>query len=547
MKGLVPLLLFVLFVFIGIVAVPNVGVTWDEPDNIYAGGVYVKFFRSGFNPEVFVTRDQSVWGDKIYSQEQSLHRYPPIPIYLGTILVVLHESLGLPVTSFQIIALFHIASMVFLALTVSGMYLWARLLQLSKILSLFAALTVGFYPVLYGTGLSNIKDSGQVAVFVWSLYILVYSLMYKKRMIFLAGAFVWGLALASKINAVYIPFIVGAWYFFRESFKAHSSNTKRENLKISVKIQSIILHLLKTIGLVSLLGAVGIAVMVVVWPYLWFDPVLRLIDAFRYFTTVGTGYQLYWDGARIPVGIGYSLWWYPFVHLLVSTPLPILFFASVGCIRVLRNVLPFSFVENRRGILILWFFFPLARAFFPSAAFYDGIRHFLEILPSLILFAFVGLETIGEALFSRIQKKNVQRIVTIGLPVVILLHVLFISYSLFPYTTSYVNFLVGNPNQLMDRDYGGLSVKEAMDRLHKKKQHMSVLVPIAGHLSWYYLEKDDTYAYWTDFAQAAILVNKSSHSTREEFEKAVGPDFELVDTVSRGRDIFAWIYLRKSK
>ena len=83
MRRVIPFLLFLLFFGISVISSSSIGPSWDEPDNIYAGGTYLKFFRT-FNPAVFTARDQSVFDGRIYAQDENLARYPPVPILVGS-------------------------------------------------------------------------------------------------------------------------------------------------------------------------------------------------------------------------------------------------------------------------------------------------------------------------------------------------------------------------------------------------------------------------------------------------------------------------------
>lgn len=457
----IPVLLFLLVFGIGLIVSPKIGVSWDEPDNIYASGKFE---------------------GKIYSQNKDPARYPPFPIYIGTGITLLRRA-----TDAQgIITSFHIATALFFALLVATVYQFARYLNLSHFASLFAAFVTFLYPTLFGYGYSNIKDTAQAAMFTLALYLLV-----KKRL--LAGGVAWGLALATKFNAVYVPLIwvVGEFRAVRD---------------------------IKKFFFVFL---VGLGVVFLVWPYLWPDPVGRSLSVIRYFTSVGQGYAVWWNGELFRVGSGQSLWWYPWGHLLVNTPIPILILSLIGLIRVIR--------QKKHTILLVWLLVPLVRTLFPWANFYDGLRHFVEILPALALLSAVSVN--GK--FTKI------------LACFTLIQLLYINASLFPYSSGYYNMLAKNPNVNFDRDIEALSIREGMDYLHETYGTVRVWAPVGGHLSWYLVQPGDSYVYSTADADSIILVNKSSHIRQGEFKKTLGKDFFLDYTISRGNSIFAWVYRKR--
>ena len=480
----IPFLLFCIVFALGILLVPTIGPAWDEPDNIVAGGQYANFFQKGFEANILTQTDQeaSIFGKMIYSQAPTIARYPPIPNYVGTLFAL---SSGAN-TSSEIIIAFHIATVLFFALLVAFVYNMGRLLGLSLWASLFAALVTFLYPTLFGHGLTNIKDTAQVALFTIALYYLA-----KKHIVM--GAAIWGLALATKFNAVYIPII---WMISNFSFA-------RKKLFFFLPI--------------------GLLVTFVVWPYLWYDPLPRIGEIISYFTTVGQGYKIYWDGVLYEVGVGKILWWYPWAHLLFATPLPLVILWVFGLKSAIQN--------PRLRLLVLWFTIPLLRAFFPHAAFYDGMRHFMEILPAGALIAAVGLEQL---------KSPIRWVVFAG----VVSHLMFINITYFPYSTGYLNILAQNPNERFDRDIEALSVKEAVDYLHKRYGAIALWAHIGGHLSWHYLTPPDRYAYPQD-ADSIILVNKSSHIRQGGPGLPIGPEFALDHVISRGEAVFAWIYRRK--
>lgn len=470
---LIPWALFLLVFFVGVFLSPAIGPAWDEPDNMFSAGVYA--------------RDSS-FTDQIYPLDRNLAHLPPVHNYVGLVFVWIRTMLGIPATAPNIITAFHWSAALFFALLVAYTFLFARLLGLSTPLSVAAALFTYLYPTLFGHGYSNTKDIAQASLFTVSLYYLV-----KKNL--LAGAAVWGLALATKFNAVYVPIIWGIW-----------------------GIRGI-----KGRRVIGVLG-VGLVTAFLVWPYLWSDPIGRALEVVRYFTTVGQGYHAFWNGVVYRVGAGKALWWYPWANLVLVTPIPMLILAVIGGIRAIRE-------RKTYGILLIWLVVPMLRAFLPSAAFYDGLRHFLEVLPAWALLAAMGLGELKKYSFF--------------LAPFVVVQLLFINATYFPYSTGYYNFFAKDANVRFDRDIEALSVKEGVDYLHKKYGAIKLWSPIGGHLSWYYLTSKDQYVYSASPADSIILVNKSSHIRQSEFESAIAGDFVLDYEIRRGKGVFMWIYRKR--
>lgn len=467
------LALFLVVAGLGLVAAPRIGVSWDEPDNIYAGGVYWNFFRMG-------DLSTSAFGGRIYSQNTELVRYPPVPNYVGTAIAAFVQN---PITAY------HVATALFFGILVATVFLFARSLGLSSPMSTWAALAAFGYPTLFGYGFSNLKDTAQAGMFIVSLYLLV-----RGKLVW--GAVSWGLAMATKLNAIYVPivWVVGEFRGIKKFF---------------------------------LVFLVGLGVAFLVWPYVWFDPLRRAMEVVHYFTSVGQGYAIWWNGELFHVGVGQPLWWYPWGHLVVNTPIPILVLAAIGAVKAIKT--------SKYRILIIWLVMPLLRALLPNAAFYDGLRHFVEVLPALVL-----LSTLGLSAVSRHWPKTATIIAAVTL-----LHLATINAILFPYSSGYYNALVPGANERFDRDIEALSVRESIDWLHETYGAIRLYLPIGKHLGWYLLTAEDHDAYRIEDADTVVLVNKSSHIRRSEFEQTIPADFELVHTISRGKSAFAWIYRRR--
>ncbi len=496
-------LLFVGVIIIGYILSPSIGVSWDEPDNIFAGGVYWNFFLKGRDPRVLTNGrfDTSFFSGTIYPLDTNLNRYPPIPAYLGTAITALSQRFGLALNAPTIIWAFHLATAIFFGLFVATVFQFGKLFGLSYPMSLFAALVAFLYPTTFGYGFSNIKDTAQAAMFIASLYYLVRGRYTRSIKDLVIGGILWGVGLATKFNVIYVPLIWGIWLLMEKKFSA-----------------------IRFMGMIAL----GLAIWFFVWPYLWFDPIRRGIEVVGYFTSVGERYAFFWNGELFRAGIGRSLWWYPWAYLFVSTPILLVVLGVIGAIRAIRE-------KGGRRILPVWFIVPTLRAILPQAGLYDGLRHFVEIIPAVALFSAIGLETI-----LRFWPKTgrVLAFVTLG-------YLLGINGMLFPYSSGYYNEFVKSPNSNFDRDIEGLSIKEAMDWLHARYKNFRVWAPIAGHLAWYWTQLGDAYVYSAPEADFIILVNKSSHMRRAELEANIGQTFELIHTVRRGTAQFAWIYKRR--
>jgi hypothetical protein len=515
-RNVTTLLLFILVIVIGIVLTPGIGAAWDEPDNMFAGGVYWNFFTQGLNPAI-LNNSSSNFNNQVYPLDRYISHLPPVYNYIGTAFAIGAERLGAPKLGKTVIASYHIMTVLFFGLLVATTYNFGILLGLGPWWSLVAALATFLYPTLFGHGLSDSKDTAQAALFTLSLYLLVKGSRYKIRHDIVLGAFAWGLGLATKFNAIYVPIIWGIWV------QCQMLNAKwpiKKNLSYIFRF---------IIGHLSLVIAVGFATAFIVWPYLWFNTIHHAMEVVQYFTNVGRGYAFFWEGQRYQSGLGVSYWWYPLGSFLLGTPIPLFLCMTIGAIRVIRGYKK----HPERIILIIWIVIPFLRAFWPWASLYDQLRHFVETVPAFAIMAAVALQTFAQSRF-----RTLAYIIGMG----IVVHLVVINAIYFPYSAGYLNILASDPNKNFDRDVEALSVKEGVDYLHHTFGAVNVWAPIGGHLSWYYLTDGDHYAYNSSDADSIILINKSSHIREDEFYPMISDSYKLTYTISRGGAIFAWIY-----
>ena len=560
----IPICLFFFVTLVGVLVAPAIGVSWDEADNIYAGGVYWNFITHGFDQSILTdhTPSASYFGNRIFSQEPSLYRYPPFPNIVGTILTVVSDALTRNQSGVAAIQMFHITSGVFFGILVVSLFLWGRMLGFNTINALGLALLSFVHPILFGHGYANIKDIAQVSLFSTSLYLLVRGTLTSSIKIFILGSIVWGMGLATKFNAVYIPVIWTIWYVIfnfqfplrKDSGQSIFNQTKQNEIKTKKIIKQIIISLNILLSRLFILLIIGGAVGFVMWPYLWSDPSVRVQEVIRYFTTVGTGYRVFWDNILYIVGYDRSLWWYPWSNMLLSTPILILFFFLVGLLVVISTRIMHLFgvirlngkYDSARLVLLLWFFVPLTRSLLPKTAFYDGIRHFMEIVPVMILLTGIGITTVGHALGTiGGNKRFSSQAAQITILICIVIIVGFNTIGQFPYSSGYYNRFAVDANTRFDRDIEGLTVKEGIDWLHKKYGRVQLWAPVSGHQTWYYLWEGDNYVYSDADADSIVLINKASHITRSNFESMIGTPYTMVHEIRRGDNVYGWVYRRK--
>jgi hypothetical protein len=338
--------------------------------------------------------------------------------------------------------------------------------------------------------------------------------MEKIRHDIVLGAIVWGLGMATKFNAIYVPII---WVLWDLGFRIYDLRIK--NLKS---------YFLNLKSLIAVL-VIGLITTFIVWPYLWTDTVAHAMEVVRYFTSVGQGYKFFWNGRLYFSGLGVSYWWYPLESFLLGTPVEILLCIGAG---IALSISMYN-KHPERIVLVIWIIIPFLRAFWPWASLYDQLRHFVETLPAFALCAAVFLQAV-----SRSRLRFLAFLAGTG----IVVHLMVINITYFPYSAGYYNVVTKSANTNFDRDIEALSVKEGVDYLHKTYGTVALWAPIGGHLSWYYLNPPDRYVYNSSDADSIILINKSSHIREQEFTSIISDTYRIVHTITRGNAVFAWVY-----
>jgi hypothetical protein len=179
-----------------------------------------------------------------------------------------------------------------------------------------------------------------------------------------AGLFL-GLALLTKIQAVFLPVPIALWALWRWRLRA-------------------IVPLL-------VFGVVGLSVFFLAWPWLWLDPVHHLSGYFTRATDRPTLYCYYLGTRYADVDVP---WHYPFVMFAVTIPIGLHLLGLWGSVSRLNDLRSDPFRRDpqpnascragpdaRASLLIASIAFVLAFFALPGTRVYDGERLFLVVYP----------------------------------------------------------------------------------------------------------------------------------------------------------------------
>jgi len=219
--------------------------------------------------------------------------------------------------------------------------------------------------------------------------------------------------------------------------------------------------------LLGFLGALALAwcIMVLPWPSAHREPLVHPLRTMGAAVRFYTEYPVLWEGEyRSSADLPRT---YLPTMLRVTTPIVVGFFAIVGTIfagsRLLRR--PRSRTGSHALVVLAWIVVPLCAAIVTRPNVYDGIRHFLFILPAIALLAGYGAARIAATLPRRFGRLRG------GVVSLVLLVPLLDSVRLHPYAYTYFNEFVGGVAGASGRyetDYFVTAYREAMGAVAAK-------------------------------------------------------------------------------
>jgi hypothetical protein len=211
-------------------------------------------------------------------------------------------------------------------------------------------------------------------------------------------------------------------------------------------------------------GALALAiawlVMTAFWPWAHVAPLRHPIQAMANAASLAKVYPVLFEGRVLPSNQLPAR--YVAEFLLITTPLPLLALAAVGCIVAVRRQwrAPTSAASRTLLLFELWWLGPIVAATIVRPNVYDGLRHFLFVLPAVALFAGLAAVAIATA-----PRRAAARASIVALLCVALLWPLRALVGLHPYQYTYFNELVGGlagASGRYETDYWVASYREAM-------------------------------------------------------------------------------------
>lgn len=437
-------------VFSSIHIIPRLGVSWDEHYHLKWGAEkwdnYAALFRGEIGFQEFSTL-----------QHSSVH-----PGFFDLILQGLIRS-----TDLQMNVASHVLSFVFGFLGCVAVWLLARKLfgSFGGFLGLLMLIAT---PRYFGHMWFNPKDIPFAACYAWSLYFLVVTILDfprpKWRHVVLLGMCT-GFGLGVRMAALLIPLYFGlacGLYLALRSWK-ESSFAKD-------------LCLLAPRGFL----AAGVAFLAALpfWPALWSIFVQSDSGSGGIMRGISEAQNFGWDGPVLYSGAFERStdlpWHYLPKWILVTLPELTLGLICVALVIGVSNLMfhPRRVFDRRGlgiGIVAFSAVFPVVYVVATGPTLYDGMRHFIFVLPPFVIVALAGCVGLLFILLPAVTERRWLAWMFPALTAVACLKIITVDYrSLNPFFYSYFNVWVGGIGGAFNNyetDYWGLSYREAMEGL----------------------------------------------------------------------------------
>lgn len=326
----------------------------------------------------------------------------------------------------------------------------------------FALAILLLVPRFYGHQFFNPKDIPFAATYAWALLALVWFLFALPRPSpgrTLGLGLAIGLALSTRIGAL-IVFgylgLAGIWAVAREAARAPPGGRTRAGFDA----------LVGALARCAVAAALAFAVLLPWWPYAHWNPVARSIEALLSISEYPWNGPVLYFGEYIRAA---DLPWH-YLPVWITITIPPILVAALACGAVLAARRFPSLVRRWKspevaatGLLVFAVLFPVLYVLARDSILYDGMRHFLFVLPPLVVLGGLSLDR----LFRRIRGRTAA-FAAIAACVVLALSSVVPMLRLHPYQHTYFNPLAGGlagAEGRFETDYWGTAKREAVRRL----------------------------------------------------------------------------------
>lgn len=304
--------------------------------------------------------------------------------------------------------------------------------------SILGSLLLILNPRIFAHSFYNSKDTVFLSFFIIAIFFFQKYLESKNIKNLVIFAFASAIAVNIRIIGVIIPF------FFFIFFVLEKLNTG----SIKNNLKQYALYLLLTY-----------AFTVLMWPTLWENPIKNLILAFKYYPQDTK--MLFFGKEIVSTNVpwNYALGW-----LAVTTPITYLFLFFLGIFHLLK-------ARKNDVLFFLWFFVPLFVVMVLKSIMYDEWRQLYFIYPALVYICIFGIYNCS----------RYYRIVIFPAIILEITLTVFLIIQYHPFQNVYFNIFAGDRKNLhkkFDLDYWGISYKKGLEFIVSSDQKNEIKVKV---------------------------------------------------------------------
>lgn len=504
-----------LFIYISIVFITftEYGITIDEPPQATYGQEIVKWYLSGFQYDEFFTRvkilDLERYGGFFDTLLYPITQLSPLDTY---------ETRHL---CYALLGLFGIMGVYLLGATIG-----------SNATGFLASLLLLLTPRFYGHMFNNPKDLPFAIFYIWSVYFITRCLQQvpdlSRHLIWATGLAI-GLTLGTRVGGLILFGYLGLFFALRYIQLGMFTTYSPDAIK----------RALFQMGSIALIAWIT---MLLFWPSALRSPIVFPIDALLNFSQYGTPdfTTTFFEGKHID--INEVPWYYAPMWFLLALP-EFLYLGLVLCAFFLvhklkqHKTIALTKINLKWGLLGFAAFFPLIYVVLIGTPLYDGLRHFLFIVPPLTVLSAAGIE-----MALRITPTNWMRQSLFGLLFILLSVTLWDMIRLHPNQVVYFNRIFAGglqkAAQQYQTDYWENSHKQGvqwLDAYYEKHRPNQKLRISAGGSNLQYALNLNRYVFTNIPVEADFYFS----ITRDDRHKMVPG--EIVHTIER--DGVALLYI----
>lgn len=415
-----------IFLAVGFYTNSHYGINWDESQHFARGSAYLHLFLTGKtdygnlpytpppkgpseygnirgaqqlqeklqkNPQLTTNNfrrsyyQHDSWNGKYYLENDSGH--PPLNGILAALTnYIFYQKLGI----ISDLDAYHMFGIILASSLVLAVGLFTRHF-FGIFAGIIAQISLSLYPVFLGELHFNIKDPPEAAFYAFCVMSFAMGMTKKSWRWIILSAIFFGMALGTKFNILFAPLIIIPWLAIF-LFEPLGSSISKWWISIWSKING------KIVLAFLAYPVIVLAIFFGTWPFLWQSPMENFAKIVQYYIIEGT------TAVYQPAFVLANGWnSYAIKYIIWTTPLAILFLASLGITRSLYLI--WRDKSHISLLVLLWLAVPILRVSYPHTTIYGGIRHIMEYIPALVILAGLGASVLLQFAHCIMAKLNI--------------------------------------------------------------------------------------------------------------------------------------------